>query len=507
MKHPNPTLHPHITLKDESDYLSVIETGLPKTPNPKKVIVAGGGISGLTAAYELLRAGHNPLILEASHRVGGRCLTLRDPPFTKGLYGEAGAMRFPPVHKLLLEYIKKFNLKIRSFKNYNPNGYFYLFGKKIRMEEAFSDSGSVPNRVRNMWNEVIEPIKKLYESQAAIGINAWPQIVEQYNEFTLREFLVRSGWSEEDIEMFGVIGVGLGGYEAFMNIAFLELLRLFLCHNDENQYEIIGGCDELATAFLQHTPNPDKSIDTLESHTHFGARVTSITQNDNTVTICYQTAAGSKKVIGDYAIITIPFPLLRLIEASPPFSRGKQRAIRELHYISSTKVFLQCKTRFWESNDPKLRAAGLTITDLPIRSLYFPEHNRDNQRGVILASYTWEADAQKWESLSPQERITEALKYVAEIYPEVLNEFEVGASVSWHDPKIFSGGAFAFFIPGQMGVLYDDIVAPEGLVHFAGEHASFEHGWVEGAIESALREVLTIHNRINSRMLLAQVHS
>ena len=39
-----------------------------------------------------------------------------------------------------------------------------------------------------------------------------------------------------------------------------------------------------------------------------------------------------------------------------------------------------------------------------------------------------------------------------------------------------------------MAMLYDDIIRPEGLLHFAGQHASVEHGWIEGAIESGLRE-------------------
>ena len=32
-----------------------------------------------------------------------------------------------------------------------------------------------------------------------------------------------------------------------------------------------------------------------------------------------------------------------------------------------------------------------------------------------------------------------------------------------------------------------DIAAPEGRIHIAGEHASLEHAWIQGAIESGLR--------------------
>ena len=39
------------------------------------------------------------------------------------------------------------------------------------------------------------------------------------------------------------------------------------------------------------------------------------------------------------------------------------------------------------------------MTDLPIRNLYYPEHGRETGRGVLLASYTWSEDAQRWGSL------------------------------------------------------------------------------------------------------------
>ena len=43
------------------------------------------------------------------------------------------------------------------------------------------------------------------------------------------------------------------------------------------------------------------------------------------------------------------------------------------------------------------------------------------------------------------------------------------------------------FEPGQQSLLHNHIIAPEGRVHFAGEHASLAHAWIQGAIESGLR--------------------
>jgi monoamine oxidase len=60
------------------------------------------------------------------------------------------------------------------------------------------------------------------------------------------------------------------------------------------------------------------------------------------------------------------------------------------------------------------------------------------------------------------------------------------ASWSW-DNHPYSSGAFAWFNAGQHSALYRDLIAPEGRIHFAGEHASLTHTWMQGALESGLR--------------------
>jgi monoamine oxidase len=62
------------------------------------------------------------------------------------------------------------------------------------------------------------------------------------------------------------------------------------------------------------------------------------------------------------------------------------------------------------------------------------------------------------------------------------------ATWSW-DRHPWSSGAFAYFQPGQHTDLYASIIRPEGRIFFAGEHASLDHSWMQGALQSALRAV------------------
>jgi monoamine oxidase len=156
-----------------------------------------------------------------------------------------------------------------------------------------------------------------------------------------------------------------------------------------------------------------------------------------------------------------------------------------------SKILLQVRSRFWERTDGIL--GGTTTTDLPIRRLVYPSHSDpEERRGVLLASYTWGQDAIRWAALPEEDRITLALKDVAKIHPQVLEEYEGGASHAWHsDP--WAGGAFALFAPGQEAALHSDALRPEGRVYFAGEHCSLWHAWIQGALESGIRAAQQIH--------------
>ena len=85
-----------------------------QTKTPRKIIIIGAGLAGLSAGYELSKYNHQITILEAQNRVGGRVLTLREP-FAENLYVDAGASRIPQDHELTLKYIAEFNLPLAPF--------------------------------------------------------------------------------------------------------------------------------------------------------------------------------------------------------------------------------------------------------------------------------------------------------------------------------------------------------------------------------------------------------
>ncbi len=93
-----------------------LAAALPLTPKTRKrVIISGAGIGGLSCAWELVKLGHDPVVLEAAGRPGGHVLTIRDP-FADGLYANVGTEHFTrPGYDRYWEYIREFNLPILRY--------------------------------------------------------------------------------------------------------------------------------------------------------------------------------------------------------------------------------------------------------------------------------------------------------------------------------------------------------------------------------------------------------
>src|SRR6185312_10987313 len=85
---------------------------------PRSVVIGGAGISGLCCGYELMKAGFDVTILEASGRYGGHVFTGRDG-LADGLYADFGADHITrPGYERLLEYAAQFGLPMVGGKRY-----------------------------------------------------------------------------------------------------------------------------------------------------------------------------------------------------------------------------------------------------------------------------------------------------------------------------------------------------------------------------------------------------
>lgn len=467
----------------DSALLATIREGLPPIRRRAHVVVVGAGMAGLVAAYELSRVGHEVTVLEARARVGGRILTARDP-FSDGLAGELGAMRLPVAHRLTQAYIRDFGLTTAPFRSNNPAAWSYVHGQRRRSSEPLDDTFDLASDERGLGldallERTLGPLRAM-----ATTPEGWARIEASWGKSSLRDFLDASGWSAGAVEMFGV----LARHESLMDTSFLEFFR-GSNHGASEMVRIVGGMDQLPRAFLRR----------IGRHLRYGAVVRRIEQGPGYARAHYDSAGLQHSVTGDYLIVALPYSVLRHIETIPAWSPAKQRAIRQVHYDNAAKIIFQFRRRFWE--DEGIRY-GSSVTDLPIRTVVYAEPDSDSPRGLLTASYTWGQDAQRWALLGEQERISQALQNLRLLHARAPDEFELGISHVWqNDP--FAGGAYTLFQPGQQNRIHADVIQAEGRVHFAGEHTSLMHRWVEGAVESGLRVAVAVSAAAQRREPLA----
>ena len=121
-----------------------------------RVVILGAGLSGMTAAYELGKAGFDCRVLEARVRPGGRVFTVRrgtpseetgvaqNAAFDEGQYFNAGPMRISHHHHTTLAYCRELQVPVEVFVPDCESAYLAqtrgpVAGRRIRLREARAD--------------------------------------------------------------------------------------------------------------------------------------------------------------------------------------------------------------------------------------------------------------------------------------------------------------------------------------------------------------------------------
>lgn len=439
-----------------------------------RVVVLGAGLAGLCAAYELERAGYEVIVLEARARPGGRVYTMRES-FSDGLYAEAGAARLQDTHEFTLRYAKQFGLTLDPF--FPNQGARVTCVAKQRLTGP-PDLGRIPLEFTDEERRLgfLGGLKKyLLDHMSELGDPAsatWPAEDLRRFETSIGEFCRRQGASPAFISIL-TLGHDLDGMSA------LYFLRdLALGASTKMFYKIRGGNDLLPQAFAS----------ALRDKIHYGAAVTRVEQDAASVKVTFPRAGVPVAVTGDHLICTLPTAVLRGVEFTPALSARKRAAIEQVGGLPMARVFLQTRRRFWLERGE----SGWASTDDPIDVW---DYTRD-QPGVrgILGAYTSGRMAREISRIEPPKRGAFVLDMMERVHPGTREHFEVSASHSWIDDP-WSLGAAAEFGPGQLSTHYQTLRAPEGRLHFAGEHTSPWSGWMNGGLESGVRAAAEIQAR------------
>ena len=414
----------------------------------KRVIVIGAGLAGLTAAYELTRAGFDVQVFEARERVGGRVQTVF---LEEEQHGELGAEFVDDNHTALISYATQFDLKFEPAFELPDDLCYYIDGNfstpKTLLPQQQASLNDAYQKLDRLLSQVADPAQTLAQWLTAESIDPFACKVIRQQSY---------GMYTADPEAIGV------GFFAYSGTSGDRSLR------------IQGGSTQIATAFARF----------LGDRIHLNTPVVRIQQQEQTVAVSLKTLQGQVEVFCDWIVVTIPWSVLRHLSIEAPLTQAQREAITHLPYGTSVKTLLQYSNRFWQQS-----SFGLLVGDTPYQTIWESTLTQVGEAGILACT----------SSGTPSRNISGhsvefAQQTISALYPNAPKAMSTTgcayatATHNWStDP--WSQGSYCYFAPRDLKSWRSDLPYSAGQVIFAGEHtAPVEYcGYMEGAIRSGQR--------------------
>jgi monoamine oxidase len=476
----------------------------------KSIVVLGGGIAGLTAAYELGKAGYEVSILEARNRPGGRIWTVRGgteetdlngitqtATFSSDQYMDAGAARIPQ-HHVTLDYCRELGVPIEAFVNQNADAYLYRDGKTplsntpVRHRAAKADIyGYVSELLAKATDqgsldayltagdkeELIEFLSRFGDIGPKVPGDAAASF--KYAGTSRRGYEVAPGAGMEagtplpPYSLSDILASSFGNYFSF-EFGFDQAMMMF---------QPVGGMDRIPYAF-------EKAIG--RDKISYGAKVLGLRNTATGVEVDYTKPDGrTKRLEADFAICTLPPHVAAKIPGNLPAATVD--ALQYAEPRDSGKMGIEYSRRWWEL-DHRIYG-GITNTDTDLRNIWYPSSGFHGERGTIIGYYNVEAKAREFGAMAPAARLAKALELGVNIHgPVYAKDVQASFSVDWSSVE-HSEGAWIEW-PSQTDPKYKELLEPTGNIYFAGDHLSHAVAWQHGAMVSARATVMSLHSRV-----------
>lgn len=398
-------------------------------------IVIGAGVSGLTAARLLARAGARVLVLEARDRVGGRVRTERGDgvstdlgaSWIHGVTGSAVAEAAEAFGMRSVEFtVGGYQPDSRPIAYYGPDGRRLdepaarAFADDVRTVDAALVSAIADSAAEASYRDVTE---------AALAAQGWgPERSQRVREYLEHRSEEQYGAWIEDLAAHGLDDDAIDGDE----VVFPD------------------GYDVLPARLAE-------GLDVRLEHV-----VTHVEWSEGGVVV----RCGDASFAAGTAIVTVPVGVLKsdAFRIEPPLPEPVSGALGRLEMNAFEKVFLSFPSRFWDEGVYAVRQQG------PESRWWHSWYDLTGLHGVpTLLTFAAGPAAVATRSWTDEELVESVLAQLRRLYGERVEQPTRLHRTAWQDDP-FARGSYAYMTLGSTTADHDLLATPVGgVLHLAGE--------------------------------------
>lgn len=436
-----------------------------------RVVIVGAGMAGLNAAWQLKKSGINATIYEANNRVGGRIYTAR------GFFGsdtvtEFGGEFIDSIHEDMLALVREFGLSLldtEADKALTKDAYFFN-NQHYTVAQVINELQNVAPRIqadinlyKNNYKQAVESLDKLSLEQYLNNIGATGWIKSLLTEAYVTEYGLDAG-EQSCLNMIALISLDTsdGTFEIF--------------GESDERYKILGGNESLIKALASR----------LSDQINTDHRLTRLAKSGAGYQLVFEkTGGGTKEVLADFVVLTLPFTLLREVHLDQSLNLPPQKikAINELGYGTNAKLMLGFNSRPWRINGFR----GYLFTDNGLQTGW----ENTQLQNTAESSYTVFSGGTAGLNVglgSSEFQASKHLPLLQQVFPGAQSAYN-GRVARFHWPTSpYAKCSYACYKVGQWKDIAGWEFEPVDRLFFAGEHCSEEfQGYMNGAAETGRR--------------------
>lgn len=446
----------------------------------KKAVVVGGGFAGLTAGYELRKAGWDVTLFEAADEVGGRVRTVRKGGYTF----DTGATQMSSGYRQYLALLDELGMGDRMVES-NPrvgllrHGRIHVIDGRSTMSGALTPALSVRskfvllNTVRDAL--AVKPPINVFDVSLSHGADTESAAAYAQRRLNRELFEVLVDPLIRTYVMNGAENVSaLEWFSALKNLGGRQMLSL------------TGGNDVLPKALAQHL---DVRLNT---------RVSTINKVAGGLELKGADAQGNSFVMqADACVLATRLP--EAMAMYPPARETAGALGEKLRYNRAWVAQLGYRKK------PAIDACGVLLgaQEQPEITLLWFEHNKNTDRAppghALFSVYSDEATNDTWYGRSDEDIVQLASEFVERLFPEVKGHQDATLVTRWPmaipnpapgiykalfamkqrlnpaDPVQLAGDYFT--CTGQNSAIYYGKRAAENIIEHQSSHAAMrKHG-------------------------------